>query len=243
MRTTTASTTTNPGCGRGGRGGRVGPAAVLTLLSLFLAAVAGPARADDPSPAPPPKKDGPAAPAAAPTPDPAIVLREGLRLPAVGSKKPTAIHRDPVEARLVRGTWAPPKAGETVVAADGETKTWAAAKANEKGGIRGRRLHGGHVRLAAVRESGRAGRAAPRRRARLRLRERRDAAGRPVRQRVAARAGRRAQGRERVPLPRVEGPARRGTRGRLRRTSTSLRTTRRCPTRRACRSDPPASSS
>lgn len=133
------------GCGafrpegpNGGRGGALALAIALGLLGRT------PARADDP-PGPP----APVAPVPAAAEPTGPVFREiaaltkGVRLPAVGSKGRTAIHRDPIEARLVRGTWAPPKAGETVVTADGTTKTWVEAKADEKGSFAGDEYEGG----------------------------------------------------------------------------------------------------
>ncbi len=65
------------------------------------------------------------------------VLTSGLRTGPVGSKGRTAVHRDPIEARLVRGTWVPPKAGETLTSADGEVRTWAEVKADDKGAFTG----------------------------------------------------------------------------------------------------------
>lgn len=103
---------------------------------LVMAGVAwggGAAWADEPAPA---KATGPQFKVIA-------TLTKGLRLGAVGSKGRTPIHRDPVEARLVRGTWAPPKAGDTVAAAEGGTQTWAEVKAGEGGKFDGDAFTGG----------------------------------------------------------------------------------------------------
>jgi len=103
---------------------------------LVLAGVAwggGAAWADEPAPA---KATGPQFKVIA-------TLTKGLRLGAVGSKGRTPIHRDPVEARLVRGTWAPPKAGDVVTAAEGGTQTWGEVTAGAGGKFEGDDFSGG----------------------------------------------------------------------------------------------------
>jgi dienelactone hydrolase len=59
----------------------------------------------------------------------------------------TLIHRDPVEAQIVRGAWKPPIPGESVAAT-----TWAELQADTEGLFRGRALSGGYAYVAVPSE-------------------------------------------------------------------------------------------
>jgi poly(3-hydroxybutyrate) depolymerase len=59
--------------------------------------------------------------------------RDGLALSGVGSGGRNVISPDPVQARIVAGTWTPPVAGEEVAGRNGRTARWRVVHANEKG--------------------------------------------------------------------------------------------------------------
>jgi poly(3-hydroxybutyrate) depolymerase len=73
------------------------------------------------------------------------VLRDVLVLPRVGTGGRRPVHVDAVEARIVAGTWTPPRAGEAVELPDSTTKTWTEASAGENGWLRDDALRGGYA--------------------------------------------------------------------------------------------------
>ena len=88
------------------------------------------------------------APARAPlaqAPQAPILLGECLVLPPVGQGGRALFYRDALDARLVRGDFRPPVAGETVPDTKGEPKAWAAATAEggvlEREGLAGSYVH------------------------------------------------------------------------------------------------------
>lgn len=85
----------------------------------------------------------------------AVVVREALVLERLSRGGRSLIVTDPVELRLVRGTWAPPIAGEVVEAADGRTATWRQIESNDDGVFNDRALSGGYA-FVRVRASQRA---------------------------------------------------------------------------------------
>jgi pimeloyl-ACP methyl ester carboxylesterase len=66
-----------------------------------------------------------------------ILPREALVLPSVGRYGRGTVALDPVEAQIVAGTWAVPKAGDTVTLSDGNTRAWQAAKVGADGALGG----------------------------------------------------------------------------------------------------------
>ncbi len=95
---------------------------VLCLAVAATWGLAGPfstVRAGDPAPAP---RVG------------EIPLTDGLILTGpVGSAARWPVHTDPVEARIVAGAWAPPKAGDEVTLLDGTKRAWAKVAAGPDG--------------------------------------------------------------------------------------------------------------
>jgi predicted esterase len=65
--------------------------------------------------------------------DEPIVLQDALVIGPVGLGRRSAVHTDAIEARIVAGTWSAPREGATIEPPDGETRTWKAATADEKG--------------------------------------------------------------------------------------------------------------
>lgn len=67
------------------------------------------------------------------TPAEPLVLREGLVLPGGRRGRREAIPADPVVARIVAGTWTPPKAGEAMDLGDGRDRKWEPIPAQDDG--------------------------------------------------------------------------------------------------------------
>ena len=59
-----------------------------------------------------------------------------LALPQVTSSGRWALHRDPIEAQIVAGTWKPPAAGDSVELPGGARRTWQAIQADPDGAFR-----------------------------------------------------------------------------------------------------------
>ncbi|MBI1840963.1 MAG: prolyl oligopeptidase family serine peptidase [Verrucomicrobia bacterium] len=79
---------------------------------------------------------------------PEIVLRDGLVLPAGGRAGRSAFRVDPIEARIIQGDWAPPRAGDSVHWGATVDKTWTAAQANADGWFTNSALRGGYAHLS-----------------------------------------------------------------------------------------------
>lgn len=62
-----------------------------------------------------------------------IIPKKCLAIDPVGRYRRAALHTDAIEARIVRGLWTPPEAGDEVVLADGTRKTWAEAQVGDNG--------------------------------------------------------------------------------------------------------------
>jgi hypothetical protein len=74
-----------------------------------------------------------------------IAPAAALVLPRVGQSGRGPIHLDALEALLVAGKWAAPKAGDTVTAPDGSTRAWEEAKVGADGWLNHRALAGGYA--------------------------------------------------------------------------------------------------
>ncbi|MEQ8317191.1 MAG: prolyl oligopeptidase family serine peptidase [Phycisphaerales bacterium] len=85
----------------------------------------------------------------------AVIVREALALERLSRGGRSLIVSDPVELRLVRGTWSPPVAGETIEAADGRSAAWRLIESNDDGLFNDRALSGGYA-FVRVRSSERA---------------------------------------------------------------------------------------
>ena len=62
-----------------------------------------------------------------------IVFRQGLVITAVGRYGRNPFHIDPIEARLVKGQWTPPDAGDVITGPDGTERTWKVATTSAEG--------------------------------------------------------------------------------------------------------------
>lgn len=74
-------------------------------------------------------------------------------IPPVGPGARVVIASDPVGAALVAGTWAPPKAGDTVAAADESKKAWEAAEVGDDGWLKNTALRGGYAYIPVACEN------------------------------------------------------------------------------------------
>src|SRR5207249_908042 len=74
-----------------------------------------------------------------------IPLRECLVLPPVGRGGRAPVHADPIEARIVAGRWAPPKAGDAVTSANGAARAWETARPGADGWLQHPALAGGYA--------------------------------------------------------------------------------------------------
>jgi pimeloyl-ACP methyl ester carboxylesterase len=72
-----------------------------------------------------------------------IIPHDYLVIPAVGQYGRMPLHRDAVEAQLVRDDWEPPAAGNTLESPDGDQESWRAATADENGTLKTPRERGG----------------------------------------------------------------------------------------------------
>lgn len=73
-----------------------------------------------------------------------ILIKDALVVRSVTRPGRSAIHIDPIEARIVNGTWTWPKTGDTVDAGSREQK-WEAISASEPGTLKGSTVRGGCV--------------------------------------------------------------------------------------------------
>lgn len=78
------------------------------------------------------------------------VLREGIAVVTGGRMVRTPFHTDPVEARIVAGTWTLPVAGETLVFPGGTNRTWEKVAAKEDGSFEHPALRGGYFEVPYV---------------------------------------------------------------------------------------------
>jgi poly(3-hydroxybutyrate) depolymerase len=77
-----------------------------------------------------------------------IVPRDALRLARSRRAERWLVHIDPIEARIVAGTWQPPVAGAALDLPDGKRATWEAIRADEHGGFGDRAPAGSYVSLS-----------------------------------------------------------------------------------------------
>ena len=80
------------------------------------------------------------------------LLREGVAVATGGRMVRTPFHTDPVEARIVAGTWTLPVAGETVVLPGGTNRVWEKVTAKEDGSFEHAALRGGYFEVPYVAE-------------------------------------------------------------------------------------------
>ncbi len=82
-----------------------------------------------------------------------LVLRKGLAVAQVGRYGRSPMHIDPIAAAIAAGTWAAPKAGDTIAGADGMKQTWEAIEAGKDGMFTHPALAGGYAYFAVPSES------------------------------------------------------------------------------------------
>jgi hypothetical protein len=80
------------------------------------------------------------------------LLREGVAVATGGRMVRTPFHTDPVEARIVAGTWTLPVAGETLVLPGGTNRIWEKVTAKEDGSFEHAALRGGYFEVPYVAE-------------------------------------------------------------------------------------------
>ena len=71
-----------------------------------------------------------------------LLVREALGIQSLARGGRSLIVTDPIEASIVRGTWAPPTEGHAVQTPDGRDATWQAISANDDGVFTGRSAAG-----------------------------------------------------------------------------------------------------
>lgn len=74
-----------------------------------------------------------------------LQISEVLAIPSVGGGGRVPFSADPVQKRIVEGSWTPPKAGDTETGRNGRTRTWAVAKADKNGNFSGDAFEGGYA--------------------------------------------------------------------------------------------------
>lgn len=84
-----------------------------------------------------------------------IVLREGVAVQTGGRMVRTPFHTDPVEARMVAGTWTIPADGDSVRLPDGSTRTWETAVAKADGSFTNAAVRGGYFEVPFVSDTDR----------------------------------------------------------------------------------------
>ena len=87
--------------------------------------------------------------------EPEQVPRQCLVIPSVGRYGRSAVHRDAIEALIVAGKWATPKAGDTVTLPDGSTRAWEPLGAREDGWFEHEALGGGYAAFSVEAEAAR----------------------------------------------------------------------------------------
>ncbi|MHC1769586.1 MAG: hypothetical protein AB9869_35765 [Verrucomicrobiia bacterium] len=76
---------------------------------------------------------------------PEIPMKDVLVVRSAARPGRSAVRIDPVEARIVTGTWQPPTPGETISTPGGREQSWEAATADEKGVLRSAAARGGYI--------------------------------------------------------------------------------------------------
>jgi len=84
-----------------------------------------------------------------------IILKEGVAVATGGRMVRTPFHTDPIEARIVAGTWTLPAAGETLSLPGGTNRTWEAVSASADGSFNHPALRGGYFEVPYVSDSDR----------------------------------------------------------------------------------------
>lgn len=84
-----------------------------------------------------------------------IVLKQGVALALGGRMGRTPFRVDPVEARIVRGEWTLPAAGDSLPGPGGTNRVWEAVTAGEDGTFQHRAVRGGYFSVPFVSDSDR----------------------------------------------------------------------------------------
>ena len=104
--------------------------AIWLLLEIPRSAHAGPALGEPLAPSP-----------ATAT----IEFREGMAIAGLNRNRRAPVAIDPVAIQFVAGSWAMPKAGDSVIAAQGQNRRWEPIKASADGTFRSSAFEGGYV--------------------------------------------------------------------------------------------------
>ena len=89
----------------------------------------------------------------APASPPSVRLTEGLALGSVGWSARWPVHKDPIEARIVAGTWTWPAAGDSVDDVEGLKRAWTPVKAGADGAFSEGLDAGGYLALRVASET------------------------------------------------------------------------------------------
>jgi poly(3-hydroxybutyrate) depolymerase len=84
-----------------------------------------------------------------------FILRDGVAVATGGRMVRTPFHTDPIEARIVSGTWTLPQPGESVTLPGGTNRVWEAVTAKEDGNFSHPALRGGYVEVPYVSDADR----------------------------------------------------------------------------------------
>ena len=79
-----------------------------------------------------------------------IVLRDGMAVAFGGRMARVPFRTDPIEARIVRGTWSPPSVGDVVALPAGTNAVWETVAANPGGDFEHPAVRGGYVSVPFV---------------------------------------------------------------------------------------------
>jgi dienelactone hydrolase len=82
-----------------------------------------------------------------------VTFSDCLVVGPVGRAARAPLHRDPIEAQIVAGTWSAPRAGDVVTGATGPSRSWTALKAAPDGGFSASALEGGYAFMSVAEET------------------------------------------------------------------------------------------
>jgi poly(3-hydroxybutyrate) depolymerase len=82
-----------------------------------------------------------------------VTFSDCLVVGPVGRSARAPLHRDPIEAQIVTGTWSAPRAGDVVSGATGPSRSWTPLKAAPDGGFSASALEGGYAFMSVEEET------------------------------------------------------------------------------------------
>jgi len=79
-----------------------------------------------------------------------LITTNALVIERVGRAARSPVHTDPIESKIVSGTWQPPVAGERLELQGGATRTWRAVSADKDGWFSEQALQGGYACVPVI---------------------------------------------------------------------------------------------